>query len=142
MPQNMDEDELNAMFNIFGPIARSKVVRQSKTHKSLCYGFVQFEAAENAMLAQISLNGRSLRGKRNSEIKHATVFVTNLPNDEQQNFAFISFVSRFSAALATSSMHGYQLENCLMPVMVKLATRSMNNAIYSRSKSNHFVQTN
>ncbi|XP_017118667.1 ELAV-like protein 4 [Drosophila elegans] len=94
LPQDMKEAELHAIFSRFGEIRKSKIIRNSVTGKSCCYGFVDFVSNRQAAAAQNELDGHQIRGKRlkvsharpsGQDNRNANLYVAHLPNymDEQ-----------------------------------------------------------
>lgn len=78
------------LFEEFGEIVTTKVVRDKNTKKSLGYGFVKFAQEYNAMVAMEKMNGSSLGHKvlkvsiarpPSLEIRNCKLYVTNLPKE-------------------------------------------------------------
>lgn len=53
-----DEDDLRALFERFGRVARANVVRDRETGESKGFGFVSFESRRDAELAMAKMNGK------------------------------------------------------------------------------------
>jgi hypothetical protein len=81
---------LQELFEEFGEIIMTKVVRDKNTKKSLGYGFVKFGAEYNALIAIDKMNGFTLGHKLlkvsvarppSLDIRNCKLYVTNLPKD-------------------------------------------------------------
>ncbi|KAH8363396.1 hypothetical protein KR084_009567, partial [Drosophila pseudotakahashii] len=95
LPGDMMETELRHIFSRFGEIRKHKIVRDPRTGKSSCYGFVEFVSPRQAAAAQICLDGHEVRGKRikvsyarssDNQMANTNLYVAHLPNfmDEQR----------------------------------------------------------
>ncbi|XP_016952280.1 ELAV-like protein 1 [Drosophila biarmipes] len=95
LPADMMETELRHMFSKYGEIRKHKIIRDPRTGKSSCYGFVDFVSARQAAAAQICLDGHELRGKRmkvsyarssEEQVRITNLYVSFLPPnmDEQK----------------------------------------------------------
>lgn len=79
---------MQALFQDYGDILMTKVVRDKNTKKSMGYGFVKFGNESDAMLAIEKMNGYQLGHKNlkvsiarppSLEIRNCKLYVTNLP---------------------------------------------------------------
>lgn len=62
LPEDMDNKTLLDQFSIYGTILSCKVSFDNKTHKSLRFGYVQFEREEDSAKALEELNGKTING--------------------------------------------------------------------------------
>ncbi|KAE9553105.1 hypothetical protein FO519_003694 [Halicephalobus sp. NKZ332] len=88
LPQNMNQDEVRALFANMGEIESCKLVRDKVTGQSLGYAFVNYVRQDDAKRAMSSLNGLRLQNKTikvsyarpsNECIKGANLYVSGLP---------------------------------------------------------------
>ncbi|XP_037730572.1 sex-lethal homolog [Drosophila subpulchrella] len=95
LPRDLMESELRHMFSKYGEIRKHKVIRDPRSGRSSCYGFVDFVSARQAAAAQICLDGHVLRGKRlkvsyarstDDQVRISNLYVSHLPShmDEQK----------------------------------------------------------
>ena len=63
LPYDMDNVDLQEMFELYGTIKSAKVVMDYATRKSKGFGFVEFVKPAEAKEAMELLNGKSLLGK-------------------------------------------------------------------------------
>ncbi|KAH8389376.1 hypothetical protein KR200_001895, partial [Drosophila serrata] len=94
LPIDMTEDELFDIFSKAGKVVKRKIVREKHLKKSLGYGFVEFESASAARIAQAKFNGYEIRGKslkvtfakpRTEDTLNTNLFVTFLPPDVDES---------------------------------------------------------
>lgn len=90
LPHDIDDLSLRALFQEFGEIVMTKVVRDKNTKKSLGYGFVKFGKEYEALHALEKMNGYILGHKvlkvsvarpPSLEIRNCKLYVTNLPKE-------------------------------------------------------------
>lgn len=90
LPHDIDDLSLRELFEEFGEIIMTKVVRDKNTKKSLGYGFVKFSKEYDAMIAIEKMNGHSLGHKiikvtiarpPSLDIRNCKLYVTNLPKE-------------------------------------------------------------
>uniref|UniRef100_A0AC35FXQ8 RRM domain-containing protein n=1 Tax=Panagrolaimus sp. PS1159 TaxID=55785 RepID=A0AC35FXQ8_9BILA len=88
LPQNMNQDEVRALFASMGEIESCKLVRDKVTGQSLGYAFVNYVRQDDAKRAMTSFNGLRLQNKTikvsfarpsNECIKGANLYVSGLP---------------------------------------------------------------
>jgi ELAV like protein 2/3/4 len=88
LPQNMNQDEVRALFASMGEIESCKLVRDKITGQSLGYAFVNYVNQDDAKRAMTSYNGLRLQNKTikvsyarpsNECIKGANLYVSGLP---------------------------------------------------------------
>eukprot|EP01031_Cornospumella_fuschlensis_P046849 gene46849-57361_t len=60
LPHDVDDLALRALFQEFGEILMTKVVRDKNTKKSMGYGFVKFMHETDALIAIEKMNGYTL----------------------------------------------------------------------------------
>ncbi|XP_070073769.1 sex-lethal homolog [Drosophila takahashii] len=95
LPHDMTESELRHTFSRFGEIRKHKIVRDPRTGKSSCYGFVEFVSPRQAAAAQICMDGYEVRDKRikvsyarssDDQVGQTNLYVAHLPSfmDEQR----------------------------------------------------------
>jgi len=70
LPYDLDDAELEEIFEKFGPVVSAKVALDKETGKSKGFGFVEMENREDALEAIDSLNDISL-GKKPLVVKAA-----------------------------------------------------------------------
>jgi RNA recognition motif-containing protein len=70
LSQNINNESLNSLFKPYGEVAWAKVIIDSRTGKSKCYGFVQMPDLIEAMEAISSLNNKVIEGRK-VEVKHS-----------------------------------------------------------------------
>ena len=63
-PPSLTEEELKALFEPYGDIEQSKIVKDKVTGVSLCYGFVKYTTNEGAYKAFTALNGLPMENKK------------------------------------------------------------------------------
>lgn len=91
LPKELDQKQLNDLFSKYGPIKSCKL-EVFKDGSSRCFGYIQYEAAENADKAIKGLNGTNQGGKTIEVVHHikkderedqgekyTNLFVQNLP---------------------------------------------------------------
>eukprot|EP01039_Chlorochromonas_danica_P009414 gene9414-10399_t len=90
LPHDVDDHALRGIFQDFGEIIMTKVVRDKNTKKSMGYGFVKFMKESDAIAAIEKMNGFSMGHKNlkvsvarppSLEIRNCKLYVTNLPKD-------------------------------------------------------------
>jgi len=90
LPLTMGETELRPLFERFGTISATKVVRDKYTQASLGYGFIRFETPESAIAAVTAMNGYPLDNKKlkvaiarpqSKEITRANLYISGFPNE-------------------------------------------------------------
>lgn len=59
-----EEDDLNIIFSQFGTILSLDIIRDQKTGKSLCYGFVEFETKEACESAYLKMDNARIDDRR------------------------------------------------------------------------------
>lgn len=64
LPWATDDSGLRAVFERFGTVRDSVVVKDRDTGRSRGFGFVEFEAAEDAESAQRAMDGGDVEGRR------------------------------------------------------------------------------
>ena len=87
LPQNVTDDEFRMLFQKFGNVTASKVVRDRATGYSYGFGFIDYATEEEAERAVRALNGSQLQHKRikvafsrqGDNIKGANLYLRNLP---------------------------------------------------------------
>jgi len=87
LPQNLTDDEFRMLFQKFGNVTASKVVRDRATGYSYGFGFIDYATEEEAERAVRALNGTQLQHKRikvafsrqGDNIKGANLYIRNLP---------------------------------------------------------------
>ncbi|EGD77588.1 hypothetical protein PTSG_08685 [Salpingoeca rosetta] len=111
LPPSVTESDLRELFKPFGTIKAIKIMTDRYTHKSLGYGFVEFETAEEAARAIQAMNGRQYMNKRlkvsiarpsSSSITGANLYIKNLPRtitEDQLRAIFNPFGEIISARL-------------------------------------------
>lgn len=70
LPYDLDDAELEEIFEKFGPVVSARVAMDRDTGKSKGFGFIEMEKAEDAQQAISLLNGISL-GKKPLVVKPA-----------------------------------------------------------------------
>ena len=60
---SMSDDELGEIFNPFGAVSSSRVIRDKFTGRSRGFGFVEMENGEEADKAISELNGKTVDGR-------------------------------------------------------------------------------
>lgn len=60
IPQEVDEQTLQAIFQPFGPIECCRVQRNPRNTTGLTFGFVKFQAVDQALSAIAGLNGATV----------------------------------------------------------------------------------
>ena len=89
-PITQDED-LENIFERFGPIKSCQIVRDKKTGESLQYGFIEFEKVEDCERAYLKMNGVLIDDKRikvdfsQSVSKYWINYKKNINNDNNIN---------------------------------------------------------
>lgn len=68
LPKELDQKQMNDLFSKYGPIKSCKL-EVFKDGSSRCFGYIQYEAAENAEKAIGGLNG-SVHGGKTIEVVH------------------------------------------------------------------------
>ena len=63
LPFSMSDEELGEIFNPFGTVSSSRVIRDKFTGRSRGFGFVEMENGEEADKAVSELNGKSIEGR-------------------------------------------------------------------------------
>lgn len=63
LPYDMDNRDLQEMFELYGTINSAKVVMDYATRKSKGFGFVEFAKASEAKETMELLNGKTINGK-------------------------------------------------------------------------------
>eukprot|EP01042_Synura_sphagnicola_P030938 gene30938-39840_t len=90
LPHDVDDNALRKIFQEFGKIIMTKVVRDKNTKKSLGYGFVKFAKDDDAEKAIEKMNGSTMGHKvlkvsvarpPSLEIRNCKLYVTNLPKE-------------------------------------------------------------
>jgi RNA recognition motif-containing protein len=90
LPHDIDDNGLRGMFQEFGEIIMTKVVRDKNTKKSLGYGFVKFALDADANRAMEKMHGSTMGHKMlkvsiarppSLEIRNCKLYVTNLPKE-------------------------------------------------------------
>jgi len=87
LPQNLTDDEFRLLFQKYGNVTASKVVRDRATGYSYGFGFIDYATEEEAERAVYALNGSQLQHKRikvafsrqGDNIKGANLYIRNLP---------------------------------------------------------------
>jgi len=87
LPQNLTDDEFRMLFQKYGNVTASKVVRDRATGYSYGFGFIDYATEEEAARAVHALNGSQLQHKRikvafsrqGDNIKGANLYIRNLP---------------------------------------------------------------
>jgi len=87
LPQNLTDDEFRMLFQRYGDVTASKVVRDRATGYSYGFGFIDYATEEEAERAVHALNGSQLQHKRikvafsrqGDNIKGANLYIRNLP---------------------------------------------------------------
>jgi len=100
LPQSLTDDEFRQLFEKFGQVTGSKVVRDRATGYSYGFGFIDYATEAEAEHAVHALNGSQLQHKRikvafsrqGDNIKGANLYIRNLPKaatagDVEQAFA-------------------------------------------------------
>lgn len=100
LPQNLTDDEFAMLFQKYGNVTASKVVRDRATGYSYGFGFIDYATEEEAERAVNGLNGSQLQHKRikvafsrqGDNIKGANLYIRNLPktatiHDVEQAFS-------------------------------------------------------
>ena len=64
LPQEVDESELIAVFNDFGPVKALRIVKDRDTNESRGFGFVEMFNEDEAKEAIKCMNGATYYGKR------------------------------------------------------------------------------
>ena len=78
LPSELEQGELQQLFQIFGAIESCRIVRDMSTGASKGYGFVKFSTVQNAIDAIKGLNGSTL-GSNQVEVKFADVDIGPAP---------------------------------------------------------------
>lgn len=86
LPLELEQGELQQLFQIFGAIESCRIVRDMSTGLSKGYGFVKFSAVQNAVDAIKGLNGSTL-GSNQVEVKFADVDIGPAPLGEHHSVA-------------------------------------------------------
>ncbi len=60
---DIEEDDLKKMFEPFGEIVSTKIVKMKKSHRSRGFGFVEFKTKDAAISAKQGLNGKDVKGR-------------------------------------------------------------------------------
>jgi RNA recognition motif-containing protein len=63
IPYSMSDEELGEIFNPYGSVSSSRVIRDRFTGRSRGFGFVEMENDEEAGKAMTELNGKSFDGR-------------------------------------------------------------------------------
>ncbi len=63
LPYDVDNQELQQIFEEFGTVTSAKVILDKETQKSRGFGFVEMSDSEEAKKAIANLNGAQLEGK-------------------------------------------------------------------------------
>jgi cold-inducible RNA-binding protein len=63
LPFDVDDQELQEMFEAYGTVSSAKVITDRETRKSRGFGFVEFPTDAEAEAAIKALNGGSLEGR-------------------------------------------------------------------------------
>ena len=63
LPYDLDDAELEEIFEKFGPVVSAKVALDKETGKSKGFGFVEMATAEDAQKAIQALNGHEFMGR-------------------------------------------------------------------------------
>ena len=63
LPFDVDDQELQEMFEVYGTVGSAKVITDRETGKSRGFGFVEFPNDSEAQAAIKALNGGSLEGR-------------------------------------------------------------------------------
>lgn len=63
LPEDMDNRDLQEMFELYGTVYSAKVITDRATRKSKCFGFVEFAKASDAQEAMQLLNGKTIHGQ-------------------------------------------------------------------------------
>ena len=79
LPLELEQGELQQLFQIFGAIESCRIVRDMSTGVSKGYGFVKFSAVQNAVDAIKGLHGSTL-GSSTVEVKLADVDIGPAPS--------------------------------------------------------------
>ena len=79
LPPELEQGELQQLFQIFGAIESCRIVRDMSTGVSKGYGFVKFSAVQNAVDAIKGLHGSTL-GASTVEVKLADVDIGPAPS--------------------------------------------------------------
>lgn len=87
LPQSLTDDEFRELFDKFGHVTASKVVRDRATGYSYGFGFIDYATEAEAERAVQALNGSQLQHKRikvafsrqGDNIKGANLYIRNLP---------------------------------------------------------------
>lgn len=87
LPQNLTDDEFRMLFQKFGNVTASKVVRDRATGYSYGFGFIDYATEAEAERAVVGLNGSQLQHKhikvafsrQGENIKGSNLYIRNLP---------------------------------------------------------------
>jgi len=87
LPQSLTDDEFRQLFQKYGHVTASKVVRDRATGYSYGFGFIDYATEAEAERAVLALNGSQLQHKRikvafsrqGENIKGANLYIRNLP---------------------------------------------------------------
>ncbi|KAL0417392.1 UNVERIFIED_CONTAM: Polyadenylate-binding protein 8 [Sesamum radiatum] len=119
LAESTTDDDLKKIFGEYGAITSSVVMRDADG-KSKCFGFVNFENADDAAKAVEALNGRSLMTR--SEFGTITSCkVMRDPSGISRGSGFVAFSTPEEASRALSEMNGKMVVS--KPLYVALAQR-------------------
>mmetsp|Transcript_27234 Transcript_27234/g.68544 ORF Transcript_27234/g.68544 Transcript_27234/m.68544 type:complete len:429 (-) Transcript_27234:339-1625(-) len=71
IPEDVTEDQLAALFRVYGTVDSCRLVRNLKTGSSRGYGFVRYNTVEQARTAISALNGHTTAAGTRLEVKFA-----------------------------------------------------------------------
>lgn len=109
----MYENDIKNLFEPYGRIVSSKLVRDKATKASLGYGFVMYDNKTSAELAIRELNGKNIYGKHlkvafaskpGNEGSNTNVYIANLGEDTSKE-SLEALCSTYGKVLETNVIH-------------------------------------
>jgi len=127
IPLQLTEDHLRQLFEPFGCVISAAVVQKTEEYK---YGFVNFESADSAARALVTMNGKMIGGK-SLQVKPA--------NTDMQRAVEITQAADYISQSANVMQTQLQIQPSQLPnnPNVNLFNNNMNNNNYYDSNNNN-----